>query len=168
MIDLGYVRLELAEDWIARLEPPFEQIHFYSMRFPARGIMTLFSVGYKEKVYDVCDELYQALANDVQAKGLHFDDLAEDCENEMVVERVSDNFDSEWQHLFVRACGDVITIFELIDYFTDDEEAVRKMLSTLSPGYPAPKEERLKKVGVPADLEGWSQLGEVKIASTGA
>jgi len=103
--------------------------------------------------------LYERISIEVQRRGLHFNDLSEELNYELVSELDGEG-DSQFQHIYVRLCGDVLVLATMMGYEPSDEDEVRQMLETMEPGSERVSIEAFSLLPAPKVFSNWSSAGE--------
>lgn len=168
ILDLGYVTLEMPAGWMSRLDRGSGRLTFHSLHTPANATLALLSAG-DDLPEEVIARLYESMEIQHRSRAAHFNDLAEEFEYEMISELPV--FDNEVnciiQHIFLRLCGDVIVALELNDYLPEDEETIRRILSSLSRSNFQQSQPELERLEFPNQLNGWDWVGNVAITMGG-
>ncbi len=108
--------------------------------------------------------LYGQVSSEAQRRGLHFNDLSEDHEYELVSE-IDAEGDSEFQHMYVRSCGDVLVLAVMKGYEPSDEDEVRQMLTTMESGSEKDSTEVFSVLPAPKVIFDWDRIGNLAIFS---
>ena len=161
MLSLGYFSIELKSGWSAQalLVGDVEKVSL--VRGQARAELSLLSGG--ENAEETFEELLIQLEADLRLRAGHFDNLLEDHDNEMIVEKIEDDFDSKIQHFFVRKCASIIVITILEDYLPEDENDIREMLATLQPGELICHQPALTHLSLNEAVSSWNTIGKIAI-----
>ena len=161
MLTLSYICLELHSGWTAQAHKHGDCDKVYLVHGHARAELSLLSGG--ENTYESLEVFQSQLENTLRLRGGHFDNLLEDHDYEMIVEKVSETFQSHMQHIFIRACGSVLVIAVLENYLPEDVEDLRSMLSTMHPTEVQCNLPALTPLSMSAATSDWNKIGEIAI-----
>ena len=162
-LDLGYLRLNLISGWIARLDFEGGNSSLSLIRDQAKAGIMLLSAGILDPE-EALDQIYEKFERDFKSRGGHFDDLAEEFDDEMIAE-AENSEDFAVEHLFLRAVGSLVVMAKLSNYGPQDEEDLRRILSSLEVGSLNNEQPAFEKVQIPDNLPGWDRLGSVAVSS---
>ncbi len=158
LVDLGYVRFQLNDGWIARSRLDIDVAKVGLVRGNAICELTFLSSGsiHREKNLEI---LYQRVSREAQSRGHHFDDLSEEFNYELISEFESQG-EYQFQHVFVRLYGDVLVLATMTGYEPRDENEVRHMLETMESGTERVSTEAFSLLPALSAKYDWNRVGD--------
>jgi len=160
VLDLGYLKVKLAPGWIARAELSDTNMDILLVREQAQARITLYYAGLSDS-FNALQRLYKNMELHFRSRGLHFDDLSEDFENEMITEIESKPDNLAIQHLYFRLVEDLIVVISLDNFAFNDEDTVRAMLNTFKRTEMPAKGQELELLAFPANVDAWDRIGNI-------
>jgi hypothetical protein len=161
LLDLGYISFRLNSGWIACTRLDIDIAYFNLTRGSAKCDMTLLSSGNSPQTN--LDKLYEQALRDVRNRGLHFDDLVEDFDYELIAEIEGERDFFGVQHIFIRLCSQVIVFATLTDFDSEDEEEIRQMLATLEPGAEPIASDEFTPLPKSQAIYDWDHVGQLAV-----
>jgi hypothetical protein len=163
-LNLGYLKLELESGWIARSELVEDGIELLLMKNAAMARISILSAGV-ENYEEALEQLYTNMEQNYRLQGLHFDDLADDFDDEMITEIPSGPEDFSVEHIFLRLVGNQILVASLSQYAPSEEDELRIMLASLKPGELIQNQPALTRLTIVQNLDSWDRMGNIAIYS---
>lgn len=166
MLNLGFVQMRLPPLWAARFDPQSSQTSLHFLDGLARASLNFYSAG-TESFEGNFEKFFEELSNSYRLNGLHFDDLSEEFNSELLVELPSPDRSPFFQHTFLRLVHDIIVRMDLLDYRPEDEEAARDMMSTLQRGEEINTAPLFKPLEILIENQDWDQTGDIAVYNGG-
>jgi hypothetical protein len=161
LLNLGYISFYLNSGWVARARLDIDIAYVSLIRESAKCDITLLSAGNNPQAS--LEQLYEQVVRDVRNRGLHFDDLAEDFDNELIAEIEGGRDFFGVQHIFMRLCSQVIVFATLTEFGPADEEEIRQMLATLEPGSEPIASDELTPLPKTQLIYSWDHVGQLAV-----
>ena len=166
LLDLGYVNIQLHSGWIARIDVEDGESFVSLIHDQTVARLNMVSAG-DDSEGNFISQIYDEISQKLQLLGTHFDDLAEEFDNEMIVEIPSDQLNFEVQHYFLRQIENLAVMVVLRNYEVRHEDEIRAMLDTLAVDAVKNTEPAFERISFELNLESWDQLGETVFTKVG-
>lgn len=165
-LDLGYVNIQLHSGWIARIDVEDGESFVSLIHDQTVARLNMVSAG-DDSEGNFISQIYDEISQKLQLLGTHFDDLAEEFDNEMIVEIPSDQLNFDVQHYFLRQIENLVVMVVLRNYEVHHEDEIRAMLDTLAVGAVKNTKPAFERISFELNLESWDQLGETVFTKVG-
>lgn len=162
LLNLGYVSFNLIPGWIARAPLNLESPRVTLVKGNANCEISLINAGGGD-AQSKLEIFYDTLLEGIKRRGKHVDDLADECDFEIIAEADDSKGTPLMQHIFVRPCANIIVLATLTDFMPSEEEEIRQMLSTLQPGDEFISGEDFALLPVTKAIQSWDQIGSLAI-----